>query len=192
VSNNHQRQQWMPANTDGQCFEVRHAAALAVRAATRLRDEEAAPIELTAELRPIYDQERRRHAAPQARRQRRARPWEARPAHAEPHTCMVAQIKMPHPPRKAVQLIAVFLALDCPARGHRVNGGPPGRRMLTATPTIDPAPTHRGSAPARKTETDQDMYPTRLDFQARGDSGMLQSGGGCAWHTGAGGRIASR
>ena len=28
--------------------------------------------------------------------------------------------------------MAVFLASDCPARGHRVQGGPPGRRMRSA------------------------------------------------------------
>ncbi len=38
---------------------------------------------------------------------------------------------------------AVFLATHCPARGHRVNGGPTGRRMRSATPTIDALATHK-------------------------------------------------
>src|SRR6266568_131541 len=45
----------------------------------------------------------------------------------------------------------VFLAPDCPARGHRVQGGPPGRRTRSATPTLDPATTHKDSAPTRRT-----------------------------------------
>jgi hypothetical protein len=43
----------------------------------------------------------------------------------------------------------VFLAFDCPDHGHRVQGGPPGRRMRSATPTLDPAAAHLGSAPTR-------------------------------------------
>jgi hypothetical protein len=35
-------------------------------------------------------------------------------------------------------------AIHCPARCYRVNGGPTGRRMRSATPTIDPAPTRQG------------------------------------------------
>ena len=31
----------------------------------------------------------------------------------------------------------VFLALDCPARGHHVQGGPAGRRTRSATRTLD-------------------------------------------------------
>ncbi len=33
----------------------------------------------------------------------------------------------------------VTLAPDCPARSHRVNGGPASRRSRSATPTIDPS-----------------------------------------------------
>jgi len=39
---------------------------------------------------------------------------------------------------------AVFLAPHCPARGHRVQGGPAGRRMRSAAPTPDPVTTHLG------------------------------------------------
>jgi hypothetical protein len=46
---------------------------------------------------------------------------------------------------------AVFLASHCPARGHRVQGGPPGRRTRSAAPTQDPATTHLGLAATRKT-----------------------------------------
>jgi hypothetical protein len=42
------------------------------------------------------------------------------------------------------------LAVHCPVRGHRVNDGPLGRRMRSASPTIDPAPLARIEAPARK------------------------------------------
>ena len=34
---------------------------------------------------------------------------------------------------------------DCPARGRRVKGSPSGRRMRSAMPTLDPAPTHKGT-----------------------------------------------
>jgi hypothetical protein len=48
----------------------------------------------------------------------------------------------------------------CPARGHRVNGGPAGRRTRSAAPTtIDPATTHPGLAPTRKTGVDQAPEP---------------------------------
>jgi len=40
---------------------------------------------------------------------------------------------------------------DCPARGHRVNGGPAGRRSRSAKPTIDPAT-------ARHAAADQDNH----------------------------------
>jgi hypothetical protein len=43
---------------------------------------------------------------------------------------------------------AIFLAPDCPARGHRVNGG---RRMRSATPTIDPVTTHKGFGACEET-----------------------------------------
>jgi hypothetical protein len=46
--------------------------------------------------------------------------------------------------------MAVFLAFQCPARGHRVQGGPPGRRMRSAAPTLDPVTTHLGSAPTSR------------------------------------------
>ena len=49
----------------------------------------------------------------------------------------------------------VFLALDCPARGHHVQGGPAGRRTRSATPTLDPAATHLVLAPTRKAGTEQ-------------------------------------
>jgi len=32
---------------------------------------------------------------------------------------------------------SVFPGFDCPDRGHRVQGGPPGRRTRSATPTLD-------------------------------------------------------
>ena len=47
--------------------------------------------------------------------------------------------------------VPVFLALDCPARGHHVQGGPAGRRTRSATPTLDPAATHLVVPPMRKT-----------------------------------------
>ena|SRR5689334_19279653 len=49
----------------------------------------------------------------------------------------------------------VFLALDCPDRGHRVQGGPAGRHMRSAPPILDPASTHLVLAPTRKTGTEQ-------------------------------------
>jgi hypothetical protein len=53
---------------------------------------------------------------------------DARPAHAGPHP-HGRQIEAAHTSRRPVHLAAVFLAPDCPARGHRVKGGPTGRRF---------------------------------------------------------------
>ena len=89
--------------------------------------------------------------APLARRQRRAQPF-PRPARRTPgRTTQDTQIKLAQAAGTA-QHATAFLAPDCPARGHRVNGGPPGRRMRSAPPTIDTATTHKDSAPARKSE----------------------------------------
>jgi hypothetical protein len=44
---------------------------------------------------------------------------EARPTHAGPHA-HGGQIKVAHTSRRLVQQAAVFLALHCPAPGHRV------------------------------------------------------------------------
>jgi len=46
---------------------------------------------------------------------------------------------------------SVFLGFNCPDRGHRVQGGPAGRRTRSATPTLDPAATHLLLAPTRRT-----------------------------------------
>jgi hypothetical protein len=58
-------------------------------------------------------------AAPRARRQRQALPWEARPPHAGPHH-RGTQINEAHMLRSPVQHRAISLGFDCPARGHRV------------------------------------------------------------------------
>ena len=63
---------------------------------------------------------RRRLAAPLARRQRRAQPWKARPAHAGPQRGRT-QIKTAHTTRRPVRRTAIFLATHCRARAHRVN-----------------------------------------------------------------------
>ncbi len=46
---------------------------------------------------------------------------------------------------------SVFLGFECPDRGHRVQGGPAGRRTRSATPTLAPAATHLVLGPARRT-----------------------------------------
>jgi len=90
---------------------------------------------------------------------RRALPWEARPARPrrpEP----IAALTNSHQRQAGT---TVFLALDCPARGHHVQGGPAGRRTRSATPTLDPAATHLVLAPTRKAGTEQlieDIQPT--------------------------------
>ncbi len=53
---------------------------------------------------------------------------------------------------------SVHLAPDCPARGHRLNGDPPGRRTRSATPTIDPATSHMG--PGAYEEDGGDQHDT--------------------------------
>jgi hypothetical protein len=50
---------------------------------------------------------------------------------------------------------AAFLGSPCPARSRRVQGGPPGRHMRSASPTLDAAVTHLGSAPMSKTGGEQ-------------------------------------
>jgi hypothetical protein len=60
-------------------------------------------------------------AAPLARRQRWGSALERpAPAHAGRER-QGTQTKMAHTPHRPVQRTAVFLAPDCPARGHRVN-----------------------------------------------------------------------
>src|SRR5262245_1846616 len=52
-------------------------------------------------------------------------------------------IEVAHTPRAPVERIGPSPSLpNCPARGHRVNGGPLCRRKRSATPIIDTAPTH--------------------------------------------------
>jgi len=46
---------------------------------------------------------------------------------------------------------SVFLGFNCPDRGHRVQGGPAGRRTRSATLPLDPAATHLLLAPTRRT-----------------------------------------
>ncbi len=90
----------------------------------------------------VYESRRRRWRA-----RHRALRWDARPARARRSSRSSAD-----QPISSVMLSvlcgAVFLAPYCPARGHRVNGGPPGRRTRSATPTIDPAAGVCGVLPA--------------------------------------------
>ena len=96
----------------------------------------------TAEL-GLTRSRRRRTAAPLARRQRPGlslgRP--ARGARRAP--CRRRADKGAHMQEPGTAKESVFLAPDCPARGHRVNGDPTGRRTRSATPTIDPTTTHK-------------------------------------------------
>jgi hypothetical protein len=57
------------------------------------------------------------------------------------------------------------------ARGHRGWGGPSGRRMRSAAPTLDTAPTHKDSAPARRTWASRNVggSVTRHRAKARAD-----------------------
>jgi putative FmdB family regulatory protein len=55
---------------------------------------------------------------------------------------------------------SIFLARDCPTRGHRVKGGPSDGRARSASPTLDAAPTRKDLAPASKTEQTR-TRPTR-------------------------------
>jgi len=83
---------------------------------------------------PFLDQERRRCAPPLARRQRRALPWKARPAHAGPHRHRCAD--------QADQSIA-----QAAARGCRINDAP----WSLLTRTIDPEATGQVLAASRRT-----------------------------------------
>ena len=58
-------------------------------------------------------------------------------ARARRHARRLPQIRQAHLSRRPMLAWAVFLAPDCPARGHRINGGPEGRRTRSAAPTID-------------------------------------------------------
>jgi hypothetical protein len=93
---------------------------------------------------------------------RQALPWEARPARPRRPGPIAALANSPAPAGRGY---AVFLGFDCPDRGHRVQGGPAGRRMRSATPTLDPASTHLVLAPTRKAGTEQligDIQPPDL------------------------------
>ena len=109
--------------------------------------------------RPCRAYSRRRLRRRVRRSPRRALPGEARPARPrrpEP----IAALTNSHQRQAGT---TVFLALDCPARGHHVQGGPAGRRTRSATPTLDPAATHLVLAPTRKAGTEQligDIQPT--------------------------------
>jgi hypothetical protein len=74
-------------------------------------------------------------------------PVHALPRHPEPGRGLIHRNT-----RRGLQdsAVASFSALHCPARGHRVNGGPAGRRMRLALPIIGAAPTHQGSARLRE------------------------------------------
>jgi hypothetical protein len=98
---------------------------------------------------------------PLARRQRRAQPWEARPAHAGPIRTQDTLIKAAHPSRVPVGRTAVFLAPNCPVRGHRVNGGPAGRRTGSATPTIGTAAHSQGFGTYQEDGQNQDYQSRR-------------------------------
>src|SRR5262249_36307343 len=85
-----------------------------------------------------------------------------RPSHAGPDLAENAD-QMAHRTRRPVQCTTVFLVPDCPARGHRVKGGPAGRRMRSAAPTIDPVTTHKDPAPTRKTGQNRGLGSWEFD-----------------------------
>jgi hypothetical protein len=67
------------------------------------------------------------------------------------------QIRPAHCNRAGASRAGVFLATDCPARGHRLKGAPCGRiPPLRSGQTLDPATTHQDLAPVRKTGDEQD------------------------------------
>ena len=76
-----------------------------------------------------------------------------RPARRTPGRSMQsAQINEAHTLRRPVQRSARFLGFDCPARGHRHNGGPCGR-VARDRLSPNPDPGHsQGWAPARNEE----------------------------------------
>ena len=76
--------------------------------------------------------------APLARRQRRARPWEARPPHAGPRTRAALGSRRLTRARRPRATRSRLPRSPCPARRHRLDG-PSGRGMRSAAPTIDPA-----------------------------------------------------
>ena len=91
-----------------------------------------------AELRRIKDQGGACGAA--GPRQRRAQALGGPPGHTPARTTQDIQIKSASTARQAGTLHSRLLAPDCPARGHRVKGGPMGRRCAQ---TLDPAATHQ-------------------------------------------------
>lgn len=89
-----------------------------------------------------YQIKRRRYAAPVRRSPRRAlalgrlRPARSRRTSPQGITDLTGSFGLAVRVRQA----AVFLASNCSARGRRVQGGPGGRRMRSAAPTLDPTP----------------------------------------------------
>jgi hypothetical protein len=76
----------------------------------------------------------------------RVAPGAPRPALPAPGSALAGRPARPRRPEPVAALTnshqrqagtTVFLALDCPARGHHVQGGPAGRRTRSATPTLD-------------------------------------------------------
>jgi hypothetical protein len=105
-----------------------------------------------------------------------AQPWKARAAHAGPHRwARRSSWLLRHPAPVAAQPSSS--PPNCPARGHRVNGGPAGRRMRSATPTIDPETTPKGSAPTRKTDKNSQLR----NYQDRYLRHLLTPGARSGW-----------
>jgi hypothetical protein len=79
---------------------------------------------------------------------------------------------------------AVFSPHHCPARGHRVNGGPAGRRLRSATPTIDPATAHEDMAPIGRTGKARNMAGAyrQQAWRCAGDRIKVVSTGGMEPH----------
>ena len=87
-------------------------------------------------------------AAPLARRQRRALPWEARPAHAGPNRTGHADQSASLGEQAGAAQSAVFLAARLSSsRPQRLARSLRSRRMRSASPTLDPESAHQGLAP---------------------------------------------
>jgi hypothetical protein len=100
-------------------------------------------------------------AAPLARRQRWAQRWGRPPTARRAAPCRARRSRRLND-TWPLQRAAVFLAPDCPARGHRVKGAPPGRRFAQ---TLDPASTRKDLAPARNWSSLGVSRPTRCGYQ---------------------------
>src|SRR5262249_34194234 len=78
------------------------------------------------------------------------------------------------------EVAPVSLAPDCPARGRRVGGGPPGGRMRSATPDHRPGACSRDSRRLREADENEAWRPQDMNPKIQ-QQASRQSWGRGSW-----------